>query len=68
MFALNYASSPKAGSEATNQENSASGVGAAISTGASTRLRTNSMSSSTSEAHKAKPPHTEGHIKWLATM
>lgn len=32
------------------------------------RSRSNSLSSATSDSHRVKPPHTEGHIKWLTTV
>ncbi|XP_067929994.1 WD repeat-containing protein 5B-like [Watersipora subatra] len=33
-----------------------------------TRTRSNSMTSSVSDGARLRPPHTEGHIKWLTTV
>lgn len=66
MFALDYVSSPKTESEAIpGGNNNTTGTGIPNPT---PRLRSNSMTSSVSDGHKIKPPHTEGHIKWLTTM
>ena len=66
MFTLDYIQN--------NKREEYGNVGDMISTptprsvaGPAHRTRSNSQSSSMSEA-RARPPHTEGHIKWLTTM
>ena len=67
MFALDYISNGKAVG-LTDGEHIASPPNPKTTT-TTTRARSNSMTSCvSSDGIKIKPPHTEGHIKWLTTV
>ena len=75
MFALDFISNgkpnnngPMDGEHIITPTRAAGMAGATAAATNTTRARSNSMTSSVSDGVKTKPPHTEGHIKWLTTV